>query len=172
MEEWRDIPGYEGKYQASSEGRVRSLPRYVRAVSKAGREYERFVEGCVLRPGLSRGYYVVNLLPGGNVAVHLVVARAFFGPVSEGLQVNHKNGVKANCSLTNLEIVTKSENQLHAVRFGLNTQATPVTDGVSVWPSASQAAFEVTGERRRGAEISRHLRGERAAALGRVWSYA
>lgn len=172
MEEWRDVPGYEGKYQASSEGRVRSLPRYVKGVSKAGREYERFVPGCVLRPGLCREYLVVNLFPGGSVAVHLIVARAFWGLIPEGLQVNHKDGVKANCALMNLEIVTRSENQLHAVRVGLNTQATPVTDGISVWPSASQAAFEVTGERRRGAEISRHLRGERTSALGRVWSYA
>ena len=52
MEIWKDIPGYEGRYQVSDEGRVRSLDRVVRGVSKTGREYQRKVRGTILRPRL------------------------------------------------------------------------------------------------------------------------
>jgi len=45
MEIWKDIPGYEGRYQVSDLGNVRSVDRYMRAVSKAGREYPRLARG-------------------------------------------------------------------------------------------------------------------------------
>jgi len=169
-EVWKDIPGYEGRYQVSDLGRVRSLDRWVRAVAKNGREFQRRVAGTILSPGLSRGYPIVNLWPTGTVAVHLLVARTFLpGGVGD---VNHVDGVKTNSALSNLEWISKSGNQLHAVRIGLRQQALPVTDGQRSWPSQAQAAFELTGDRRRGADISRHMRGERPRALGRTWSFA
>ncbi len=140
VEQWRDIPGYEGRYQVSDQGRVRSIDREVRAVSKAGREYLRPIRGVLLRPGFSRGYKIVNLSPDGTVAVHLLVAKVFIPKT--GPEVNHKDGVKTNCQADNLEWTTKRGNQLHAVTAGLNTQAMPVVDpttGVS-YPSISQAA--------------------------------
>jgi hypothetical protein len=169
-EVWKDIPGYEGRYQVSDLGRVRSLDRCARGVSKKGREYQRCVRGVVLARGYSRGYPLVHLWPGGTIAVHLLVARTFL-PGGRG-DVNHMDGVKDNCALSNLEWGTKSYNQQHAVRAGLRRQALPVTDGQKTWPSQAQAAFELTGDRRKGASISRHLRGERPQALGRTWSFA
>lgn len=170
-EEWRDIPGYEGRYQASTEGRIRSVERVVKGKSKTGRWFEAPRRSVVLRPGLSRGYLIVNLHPTGTVAVHLLVARTWLPPQpSPNHEVNHCDGVKANCRLSNLEWLTSGENNIHAVYLGLNRQALPVTDGTSVWPSQAQAAFEVVGDRRRGSEISRVLRGERTSAFGRRWS--
>lgn len=141
QEEWRDVPGFEGRYQVSDLGRVRSVDRRVRAVSKAGREYSRAVNGVELRPGMCRGYKIVNLHPQGTIAVHLLVARAFI-PNPDGLpEVNHVNGVKANCRADNLEWTTKSGNQLHAVAIGLKVQAKRVrAPSGAEYPSIAQAA--------------------------------
>lgn len=142
MEIWKDIPGHEGRYQVSDEGRVRSLDRVVRGVSKAGREYQRKVRGTVLRPGDCRGYLIVNLHPTGTVAVHLLVARSFVAGFVPGLEVNHKDGSKKNNAAANLEWVTHQGNQDHAVAIGLNSQATPVIHPKTgqVFPSITQAA--------------------------------
>jgi len=142
VETWKDIPGYEGRYQVSDEGRVRSIDRVVRGVSKAGREYQRQVLGTVLRPGSCRGYLIVNLHPSGTVAVHLLVARAFVAGFATGLEVNHKDGNKKNNAATNLEWVTHQGNQAHAVAIGLNSQAVPMRhpETGEVFPSITQAA--------------------------------
>jgi len=142
VEIWKDIPGHEGRYQVSDGGRVRSLDRAVRGVSKAGREYQRKVRGTVLRPGSWRGYLIVNLHPSGTVAVHLLVARAFVAGFATGLEVNHKDGNKKNNAATNLEWVTHQENQAHAVATGLNSQALSVIHPETghVFPSIAQAA--------------------------------
>lgn len=142
MEDWRDIPGFEGRYQVSDQGRVRSIDRMVRAVSKAGREYQRKVRGVVLRPGRCRGYLIVNLHPLGTIAVHLVVARAFVDGFAAGLEANHKDGDKENNAALNLEWVTHRENQIHATDTGLNTQAVRVVHPQTgeVFPSIARAA--------------------------------
>ncbi|QKM47751.1 hypothetical protein B7760_01775 [Burkholderia glumae] len=142
METWRDIPGFEGRYQVSDQGRVRSVDRRVRAVSKTGREYLRPVLGVVLRPGDCRGYPIVNLHPAGTIAVHLLVARAFVPGAAPGLEVNHLDGDKTNCCAANLEWVTKQQNQIHAVDSGLRSQAISVIDPLTGerYPSITRAA--------------------------------
>lgn len=107
LERWKDIPGYERRYQASNQGRIRSV-----------------THGKVLSPGRCRGYLIVNLSGYGTIAVHLLVARTFLSEPKE--QVNHKDGDKHNNCLENLEWVTRGENQQHAVASGLNTQAIKV----------------------------------------------
>jgi len=106
-EEWKDVVGYVGLYQASSLGRVKSL--------KPGRR--RY--GCILRPARNnRGYLTVALYQDGKqsrVYVHRLVAEAFLGSQpSPDHEVNHKNGDKVDNRVENLEWVTKSENHKHA----------------------------------------------------------
>lgn len=55
-----------------------------------------------------------------TLRVHLLVAAAFMGPTPNGLEVNHIDGVKANCATSNLEFVTHSANMKHAYALGLN----------------------------------------------------
>lgn len=172
MENWKDIPGFEGRYQASDQGRVRSVDRIVVVTPRAGRLYERKFPGCVLAPGDCRGYLIVNLSGHGTVSVHLLVARTFLPGYEEGADVNHKDGNKTNNRLKNLEWLSRSENHRHAVRTGLRPQAIAVTNGVDQWPSQAEAALALVGDRRRGSEISRQLKGARASALGFVWSFA
>lgn len=159
METWKDIPGFEGRYQVSDQGRVRSIDRTARAVSKAGREYQRKARGTVLRPGGRRGYLIVNLYPAGTIAVHLLVARAFVEGFVGGLEVNHKDGDKKNNAVTNLEWVTRRGNLAHAVATGLNSQAMAVIDPQTgqVFPSITQAA--------------RHA-GRRHRTIAREWARA
>lgn len=104
-------------------------------------EYQRLARGTVLRPGDCRGYPIVNLSGYGTIAVHLLVARTFLQKQADAEDVNHRDGVKANNALVNLEWCTKSRNQQHAVELGLKTQAKAVRapSGV-VYPSISRAA--------------------------------
>lgn len=109
-EEWRSIVGYEGAYEVSSWGRVRSLNKTV--IRSDGRR--RPFKGRVLRPGkASHGYYTVGLWrqnEGTSCTVHSLVARAFLGPTPIGEEILHKDGNKENCELSNLKFGTRSEN--------------------------------------------------------------
>lgn len=111
MEEiWKDIPGYEGYYQVSNTGKVKSLDGYYK------RKYP-----IILKPSLHRGYYRVVLCVDQNrksIHVHQLVMLAFTGEPN-GLQINHINGIKTDNRLCNLEYVTQSENMKHAYRIGL-----------------------------------------------------
>ena len=102
-ERWEDIPGYGGLYRVSDAGQVLSLAR-------------NGTGGGVLKFDINNaGYYQVRLYKGNKsrvFRVHRLVLAAFSSP-SE-LQVNHKNGVKTDNRLENLEYVTASQNARHA----------------------------------------------------------
>lgn len=120
IELWADISGYEGAYQVSNIGQIRSVSRIV--TRKNGRQHT--VKGKILRayPNVD-GYPTIRLSRQGRLAsyrVHRLVAEAFI-PKAEGRPfVNHKDGNKANNAVTNLEWCNASENQKHAFRTGLN----------------------------------------------------
>jgi hypothetical protein len=115
---WRPVVGYEGRYEVSDVGALRSLSRLVRV-----RHGTRMVVGRELVAGLMNAGYLVCALQADNVSamrlVHRVVAAAFIGPCPPGHEVNHKNGVKTDNRAVNLEYVTRVENLRHAKRHGL-----------------------------------------------------
>ena len=100
-EEWRPIPGMDGRYEASSLGRIRSTGQYHR------RGY------VVLKAHMARGYETVHL-ERRHVYVHGLVARTFIGERPHGHQVNHIDLDRLNNRPENLEYVTPAENALHA----------------------------------------------------------
>lgn len=116
MENWKPIPGYEGRYEVSDLGRVRSLPHAV-----PNRSGERITEGHLLKPQLLRnGYLQVSLgRKRKHADVHRLVALAFLPPVEGKTEVNHKNLVKTDNRVLNLEWVDRHENLLHAHREGV-----------------------------------------------------
>ena len=112
-EEWRDVIGYEGYYEVSNMGRVRSRSREV--VNAKGKPCPPFfMEGRVLAQAVNQdGYLKVGLSVRGKLSthsVHTLVAKAFLGIRPEGLQVNHKDEDRTNNCVSNLEWVTCKEN--------------------------------------------------------------
>ena len=125
-EVWKDIPGYEGRYQASSEGRIRSVPRFERCVPKDGKQpYTRFHSGQVLSTCLgSNGYDYVGLRKQAasnnskyEPVFHLV-AITFLGPRPDGAVICHTDGNKQNNSVINLRYDSESENRIDVYRCG------------------------------------------------------
>lgn len=116
-ETWRDIPGYEGKYQASSMGRIRSLGRSI--------EYHREKPYFAYRSGkmlkcLDRGntpYYSVDICQKRKL-IHRLVAAAFLGPCPAEMEVLHRNGNPKDNRIENLAYDTHSENVRDTYRYG------------------------------------------------------
>ena len=114
-EEWRAIPGYEGLYEVSSEGRVRSLDRVISCTrSDSAGPFGRDLQGRELKQSTDRtGRLSVNLSRNGRARkrrVHTLVAEAFVGPRPEGLEVCHGDGDPSNNRVSNLRYGTASEN--------------------------------------------------------------
>lgn len=122
-EVWKDIRGYEGLYQISNIGRVKSLARRTSCKGVLGDGDTREVPEKVLRCNTVNGYRYASLSKDGHAKVfrvHRLVAFAFIGdPPSPEYQVNHKDGNKTNNTVENLEWVTPRDNTLHARRTGL-----------------------------------------------------
>lgn len=120
--EWRAVVGYEGAYEVSSSGRVRSLTREV--IFANGRS--RVVTGRELAPAiLKSGYPAVNLWrnnKGRTRTVHGLVAEAFLGPRGEGVEVCHNDGNPANPNLSNLRYDTHQNNLMDTVYGGTNSK--------------------------------------------------
>ncbi len=112
-EVWKDIPGYEERYQVSDLGRVRSVDRWVRLVTIQAGETRRWARGKILRPGPAKsGHLSVALGKGNSKGVHTLVLLAFVGPCPEGQESLHLNHTPPDNRLDNLRYGTRSENVL------------------------------------------------------------
>ncbi len=125
IEQWKPVVGFEGIYEVSSYGRVRSLDRYV-ATGNNGKG-KRLVPGKVLTPrNDGHGYNALDLRSAGQgkqrfpVKVYRLVAESFLGtPPTPKHVVNHLNGIKSDDRPENLEWATHGENMIHAGENGL-----------------------------------------------------
>lgn len=121
-EEWKDIPEYEGKYQISNLGRVKSLPRIIDSQFK-GKPIKRKVFERELRKSKNRfGYEYVCLSKNGKTKkyrIHRLVGELFIPNPMNKPQINHIDGNKQNNRIDNLEWCNNSENMQHAVKMGL-----------------------------------------------------
>lgn len=115
---WCDIPGFEGAYQISDLGRVRSLDRLIRYPDN----HLQCVCGRVLR--LSRqssGHYKVSLGRKNWKLIHALVMLTFVGPYPKRLEIRHLNGIPGDNRLVNLEYTTRSRNVLDVKWHGGRT---------------------------------------------------
>lgn len=115
---WKDVEGYEGLYQVSNLGRIRSLDHDVIHISH--------YKGSILKPDTSDRYPYPNLTlckpnPRRTIRknLHRLIAETFIPNPLRKPYVNHIDGNKANNRIENLEWTTPSENQQHAFRIGL-----------------------------------------------------
>ncbi len=109
---WKWIKGYEGLYQISNFGRIKSFPR-----NGTGKEIK------ILRPRATKmGYLQICLRKNGvrkSYSIHRLVAEAFIPNPENKPEVNHKFGIKFDCYFENLEWSTKAENNEHSIKMGL-----------------------------------------------------
>lgn len=122
QEIWRPVVGYEGNYEVSSLGRIRSVERVVYRRSKLGKSCPLFAKSKLRLFGQNwAGYQMVNLSVSGsvrNIAVHRLVAKAFCENPHGNPQVDHKDGNNKNNRSDNLEWVTGLENMRRSFRRG------------------------------------------------------
>lgn len=109
---WKDVVGYEGFYKISSKGRVLSLARKGKGSPNSNR---------ILKPGISSGYHTLIFRKNSKsipIQIHRIIAIAFLQNLHDYTQVNHKNGIKTDNRVENLEWCTPSENILHCILNG------------------------------------------------------
>lgn len=121
-ETWKPVLGWEGYYEASSVGRVRSLSRYVRMFNDPLRTRQKLFPGRILCQQLNTGGYPqVHLCRTGErvcARVHILICQAFYGPRPEGMIVAHNDGNTRNCRADNLRYATLNENMEDQLRHG------------------------------------------------------
>lgn len=181
IEYWRPVVGYEGLYEVSNKGRVRSLDRYIK--DRNG-NYTHFLKGRILSQAtIRKGYKQVQLSKDGTQTpkrVHRLVAEAFIPNPLNLPQINHKDCNPSNNSVENLEWCDAKYNS----NYGDRTEKVKIgninnpskskrvnqfdLDGVllKTWPSLSEAA------RIYSRTIGDAVRGRQRTSNGFVWRYA
>lgn len=165
MEHWKSIPEYEGLYEASDLGRIRSLPRAT-------------TSGKILKPYVNKhnGYCYVTLSK-NNVRkqkrVHKLVMISFCEIDESRPQINHVDGDKTNNKLDNLKWCTQSENMKHAYENGLELPPTKNVidlDSGKIYDSVTDAARS-TGKNNGTGKITMVCQGKRSHYRGRRFAY-
>ena len=177
MEEWRDIAGYEGLYQVSNLGRIRSLDRYVPHKTFG----TKFCKGVVMATHQTNaGYLAVNLSKENKyttIDVHRIVAQSFINNPDELPEVNHKDENKHNNAADNLEWCDNYYNAIYGTK--LERQREKMSrqiiqydrsgNPLKEYESATQAEKEISGKFT-GA-ISKCINGRSKTAYGYIWKY-
>lgn len=160
---WKDIPGYEGYYQASDKGRIKSLERtfsyYLNGKLITKNNKEKVLKLTVktdkrlIKDQINKREYVdlqINNIK-KNHTVHKLVALTFIGPRPEGKEIAHYDGNSLNNSLGNLRYATPSENTKDKVRHG--TQ--PFGENVPGWKLTDAQCLDILKSNETHAELSR-----------------
>lgn len=125
-ETWRAVVGFEGSYEVSDLGRVRSLAREVECRSRNGSRFVRNIPGKIKATKRHPfGYHELQLYRDGkrtDALVHALVLTAFVGPCPPGQECCHRDGDPSNNALSNLRWDTRNENHRDAVRHGTHHQ--------------------------------------------------
>ncbi len=144
QEIWKDINEYEGLYQVSNLGRLKSIGRYIVTGNR-----KRFMNGKILNGTKNEnGYMFFALRKGGqykSFKIHRLVATAFIDNPEQKRTVNHKNSIKDDNRVENLEWATHSENHLHSYKIGKRKPALLGKSGILSQSGKCILQFTKTG---------------------------
>ena len=178
QEIWKDIKGYEGYYQVSNLSRVKSLGRIIFKKNNV----EQIVNETILNPyKIKIGYLMVTLRKNGpkkHFKVHRLVAIAFIPNPLNKPTINHKNGIKDDNRLENLEWATYSENTQHAYDTGLNVTKTKKVLMLSLDDKPLLCFYSITNASKEMGICRRTINGcctkrkKHKSAGGYKWEYA
>jgi hypothetical protein len=189
MEEWKDVVGYEGLYQVSNLGRIKSLPR-ISKTTRGAKEFKYLVKGQILTPQKRRHGYLSVFLYGKSQekgsfeqkSVHRLVAEAFIPNPNGFAEVNHIDEDKQNNKAENLEWITHADN----TNYG-NAQKKRIAKLINGPKAKAVSQFDLDGRFIRTfpsmAEVKRQLgydqsnihraaNGKYFQAYGYLWRYA
>lgn len=178
MEIWKDVVGYEGFYQVSNEGNVRSVDRHVICKNSI-----RFYKGKQLSICEDdKGYYRVLLAVAGkhrSCQIHRLVAEAFLPNPEQLKEVNHKDENPSNNHVDNLEWCTKvynlaygtgrarsmrSQHKKAVLQYSLNGELIAEYDGIN-------AAARAIGKTNDAGKITKCCTGKSQTAFKYIWRY-
>lgn len=120
-EVWKDIPNYEGLYQASDFGQIKSFDASQKINNKWGGITTRVINGSILKHIVIDGYHYVNLYKNRKsrrYSVGGLILSSFIGPMPVGMERCHNDGVKSNNTLLNLRYDTHLENITDKIKHG------------------------------------------------------
>ncbi|ATN90865.1 HNH endonuclease [Gordonia phage Lysidious] len=123
-EQWLPVPGWDGFYEVSDQGRIRSVDRVIRRGNGSPQHIGPRILAANPRPS---GHLCVRLYRNGRgvgMDVHTAVLTAFVGPRPDGHEACHSNGDATDNRLTNLRWDTRSENNFDRVRHGTHNNST------------------------------------------------
>ena len=179
-EQWRDIQGFEGLYQISDHGRVKSNDRVISQSNRYGTTTIHVYKGRILKESMNpNGYIHVDLHKEGKTIrflIHRLVAIHFLEKQDGQNIINHLDGNKSNNTVSNLEWCTQSQNIQYAYDHGtkipphMKRIAQYDMDGnlIKIWSSVSDVCREL---KLQSSNIAKVCRGQRNHAGGFKWQY-
>ena len=182
VETWVDIEGYEGMYQVSTLGRVRSLDRVVRGANAMSDSYQINLKGRILKQGMAlNGYLFVVLCKDGkhkHATVHRLVAETFIPNPDNLPEINHKDENKSNNVVSNLEWCDRSYNVNYGTSlekrsrkcFKRLEQLTMDGQHVAYYESVAELVRQSNGKYKAN-NIYMAARGDNESSYGYRWRY-
>jgi hypothetical protein len=151
QEIWKSVKGYEGFYEVSNLGRVRTIARIAIGLSKLKNPRKTPVKAKIKKSRINQSGYVTVALVRNNVSavtyLHRIIATAFISNPKGYKIINHKNGIKSDNRIENLEWCTSGYNNQHAINTRLRKPARAQIDEKMAYKIREMRSQKLTYEK-------------------------
>lgn len=167
-QDWKDIVGFEGLYQVSRFGKVRSVDRVI-TVERNGQVYQKRLKGTIKAEcDDDGGYATVNLSGNKRLRVHRLVAITWLGPPVSGQEVCHGPNGKSDNSVNNIRWGSRTDNRNDHYADGIGNIRRVVRSDGKEYNSITDAAIDIGRAKQ---SIQKVCAGKRRLCGGYGWSY-